>query len=234
MILSFPSCTDNQPVTKLDEEQSYNDAVYPFKVPALGYAYNALEPYIDALTMQIHHNKHHQAYVDNLNAALLNYPELQSVTLKDLLLTLEEIPEEIRTPVRNQGGGVYNHSMFWTIMSPQGGGEPQGEVATAIKNTFGSFDAFKSEFAAAAKKVFGSGWAWLCVDDKNQLSIIPTQNQDNPMTATVTPILCLDVWEHAYYLKYQNRRPDYISSWWEVVNWPQVELLYQAAIKSGQ
>lgn len=202
---------------------------YPFTLPALPYAYNALEPHIDALTMEIHHNKHHRAYVDNLNAALKEHPELHKKTLIDLLTHLDDLPESIRTAVRNNGGGHYNHSFFWTIMSPQGGGEPKGELKEQINTFFKDFATFKEQFSTAAKKVFGSGWAWLCMDKKGDLTIIPTANQDSPISQGLEPLLGLDVWEHAYYLKYQNKRPDYIEAWWHVVNWPQVEEYFRKA-----
>lgn len=198
-----------------------------FKLPELPYAYDALEPYIDALTMEIHYTKHHQAYIDNLNNALKNYPDLQKKSLEDILTHLNNIPEAIRTTVRNNGGGHENHSFFWPLMSKKGGGEPKGSVGKEIGTDFGSFDAFKEQFNAAAKGVFGSGWAWLVVDKNGKLLITSTPNQDSPITNGQTPILGLDVWEHAYYLKYQNKRPDYIGAWWNVVNWEQVEENYQ-------
>jgi Fe-Mn family superoxide dismutase len=195
----------------------------PFTLPPLPYPNNALEPHIDAQTMEIHHDKHHGAYVNNLNAALEKAPELQGKSLDDLLKNLNAVPESIRTAVRNNGGGHWNHSMFWQIMSPKGGGAPGGKLADAIKSSFGSFDAFKEQFNAAGGARFGSGWAWL-INDGGKLSIISTPNQDNPiMDGKAAPILGLDVWEHAYYLKYQNRRPDYIGAWWNVVNWKAIE-----------
>lgn len=198
-----------------------------FKLPELPYAYDALEPYIDALTMEIHYTKHHQAYIDNLNNALKNYPDLQKKSLEDILTHLNNIPEAIRTTVRNNGGGHENHSFFWPLMSKKGGGQPKGPVSKEIATAFGSFDAFKEQFNTAAKSVFGSGWAWLVVDKNGKLLITSSPNQDNPITNGQTPILGLDVWEHAYYLKYQNKRPDYIGAWWNVVNWEQVEENYQ-------
>ena len=193
------------------------------QLPPLPYAFNALEPHIDAQTMEIHHDKHHGAYVNNLNAALEKAPELQGKSLDDLLKNLNAVPESIRTAVRNNGGGHWNHSMYWQIMSPKGGGAPSGKLADAINSAFGSFDAFKEQFNAAGGARFGSGWAWL-IKDGGKLSIISTPNQDNPiMDGKPAPILGLDVWEHAYYLKYQNRRPDYMKAWWNVVNWPEVE-----------
>ena len=190
-------------------------------LPPLPYDYGALEPHIDARTMEIHHTKHHQGYVNNLNAALEKVPNLQGKSLEDLLGNLDAVPENARTAVRNNGGGHWNHSMFWQIMGPNVGSEPSGALADAIKSSFGGFDQFKEKFAAAATGRFGSGWAWLLVDG-NSLSIDSTPNQDTPIMQGKRPILGLDVWEHAYYLKYQNRRPDYIGAWWHVVNWDAV------------
>jgi len=192
------------------------------KLPNLPYEYSALEPHIDTKTMGIHHGKHHQAYVNNLNAALEKYPDLQKKNVVELLENLDAVPEDIRGAVRNNGGGHANHSMFWPCMSPKGGGEPKGSLADAINENFGSFDAFKEQFAKAAATRFGSGWAWLCVDVDGKLLITSTPNQDNPISDGLVPILGLDVWEHAYYLNYQNRRPDYVAAWWNVVNWDEV------------
>ena len=192
-----------------------------FELPQLPYAFDALEPHIDAQTMQIHHGKHHQAYVNNLNAAIEKAPELQGKSLEELLANLNAAPESVRTAVRNNGGGHWNHSMFWTIMGPKGGGEPSGALADAISSSFGDFLKFKEQFGAAAAGRFGSGWAWL-VRQGGKLAITSTPNQDNPLMEGASPkevILGLDVWEHAYYLKYQNRRPDYIGAWWNVVDW---------------
>ena len=189
-----------------------------FEIPKLPYAADALEPYIDAQTMTIHHDKHHQAYVTNLNGAIEKHPELASKSLEDLLMDLNAVPEDIRAVVRNHGGGTWNHSMFWEIMAPNAGGAPSGELAKAIDTAFGSFDAFKSEFEKAATGRFGSGWAWL-VKKGSGLAVVSTANQDNPLSDDMTPVLGIDVWEHAYYLKYQNRRPEYITNWWNVVNW---------------
>jgi Fe-Mn family superoxide dismutase len=192
------------------------------RLPDLPYAYDALEPYIDSKTMMIHHGKHHQAYVTNLNKALENYPDLQDKTALDLILDLDAIPEEIRGAVRNHGGGHVNHTLFWTVMAPRSGGAPDGALAEAIDESFGSFDEFKAQFAKAAGGVFGSGWAWLCVGEDG-LFVTSTPNQDNPVSTGVgIPILGLDVWEHAYYLNYQNRRPEYIAEWWNVVDWDAV------------
>ncbi len=194
----------------------------PFTLPPLPYPNDALEPSIDVKTMEIHHDKHHGAYVNNLNAAIEKAPELQGKSLDDLLKNLNAVPESVRTAVRNNGGGHWNHSMFWQIMSPNGGGQPSGKLAEAINKAFGDFEKFKEQFNAAGGSRFGSGWAWL-VNDGGKLSIVSTPNQDNPiMDGKPAPILGLDVWEHAYYLKYQNRRPDYMKAWWNVVNWPEV------------
>jgi superoxide dismutase, Fe-Mn family len=190
----------------------------PFTLPALPYANNALEPHIDGRTMEIHHDKHHGGYVNNLNAALEKAPALQGKSLDDLLKDLNAVPDAIRTAVRNNGGGHWNHSMFWQIMGPKGGGEPTGKLADAIKASFGDFAKFQEQFAAAAATRFGSGWAWL-VSDKGKLSIMSTPNQDNPVMEGRHPVMGLDVWEHAYYLHYQNRRADYIKAWWNVVDW---------------
>jgi superoxide dismutase, Fe-Mn family len=192
-----------------------------FSLPALPYAYDALEPHIDARTMEIHHTKHHQAYVNNLNAAIEKAPELANKSLDDLMRGINSVPEAVRTAVRNNGGGHWNHSMFWELMGANKGGEPTGKLADAIKSAFGDFSKFKEQFAAAGAGRFGSGWAWL-INDGGKLSITSTPNQDNPLMDGKTAILGLDVWEHAYYLKYQNRRPDYITAWWNVVNWDAV------------
>lgn len=193
-----------------------------FTVPDLPYAYEALEPYIDSQTMHLHHDKHHVAYVTNLNKALESAPELQNKNIEQLLANnCAIVPENIRTPVRNNGGGHINHSMFWEIMGPNAGGSPTGDLASAINSIFGSFDSFKEKFNAAAAARFGSGWAWLVKSNKG-LEIISTANQDSPVMDGHHPIMGLDVWEHAYYLKYQNRRPEYIAAWWNVVNWPAI------------
>jgi Fe-Mn family superoxide dismutase len=196
----------------------------PHTLPALPYDFAALEPHIDAQTMQIHHGKHHQAYVNNLNAALDKHPDLHKKNLEDLLRGINTIPEDIRTAVRNNGGGHHNHSLFWTVMAPAGkggGGEPTGKLADAVTKTLGGFAKLKEQMAAAAVGRFGSGWAWLLAAG-GKLEVISTPNQDSPVMEGKTPILGLDVWEHAYYLKYQNRRPDYVSAWWNVVNWAEV------------
>jgi superoxide dismutase, Fe-Mn family len=193
-----------------------------FTLPPLPYDFSALEPHIDAKTMEIHHDKHHQTYVNNLNAALEKAPELAKKSLDDLMKSINTVPEAVRTAVRNNGGGHWNHSMFWQIMAPKAGGEPGGKLADAIKTAFGDFAKFREQFSAAATGRFGSGWAWL-INSGGKLSITSTPNQDNPLMEGQKPILGIDVWEHAYYLKYQNRRPDYINAWWNVVNWKEVE-----------
>jgi len=192
-----------------------------FELAPLPYAYDALEPFIDTQTMTIHHDKHHAAYVTNLNAALDKHPELSSWSLDDLIVKLNSVPEDIRTAVRNHGGGHYNHAMFWQIMGPNAGGGPKGALAKAIESDFGSFTSFKSEFEKAAMGRFGSGWAWL-VEKGGKLSVVSTANQDNPLTDGSKPLAGIDVWEHAYYLKYQNRRAEYAAAWWNVVNWEAV------------
>ncbi len=200
-----------------------------FSLPALPYAHDALEPHIDTATMEIHHGKHHNAYVTNLNKALESAPELVGKTIEELLANnLAIVPDAIKAPVRNNGGGHYNHSLFWTILGPGAGGTPVGKLAEAIDATFGSFDAFKEKFAAAGTTRFGSGWAWLSKTADGKLVISSTPNQDNPLMEGNFPIIGLDVWEHAYYLKYQNRRPDYIGSWWNVVNWVEADTRFNS------
>jgi superoxide dismutase, Fe-Mn family len=193
-----------------------------FTLPPLPYDFTALEPHIDAKTMEIHHGKHHQTYVNNLNAAIEKAPELAKKSLDDLMRGVNALPEAVRTPIRNNGGGHWNHSMFWQIMAPKAGGEPGGKLGQAITSTFGDFAKFREQFSAAGVGRFGSGWAWL-INTGGKLSIISTPNQDNPLMDGQKTIMGLDVWEHAYYLKYQNRRPDYIQAWWNVVNWKEVE-----------
>ena len=199
-----------------------------FELPALPYANNALEPHFDALTMEIHHDRHHNAYVTNLNNAIKG-TEMEGKSLEELMAGISKLP----VAVRNNGGGHYNHSLFWTILSPNGGGAPSGDLAAAIDKKFGSFDKFKEEFSQAAATRFGSGWAWLCVDSNKELCVCSTANQDNPLMDVVekkgTPVLGLDVWEHAYYLKFQNKRPDYIAAFWNLINWKEVEKRYAAA-----
>ncbi len=192
-----------------------------FSLPPLPYDYAALEPHIDEQTMRIHHDKHHAAYVNNLNAALEKHTDLQQKSIEDLLRSIDKVPEESRTAVRNNGGGHANHTLFWEIMRPGGSNSPTGELASAIDGAFGSFDGFKEQFAKACAGRFGSGWAWL-IAGRGKLAIESTANQDSPLMEGRTPILGCDVWEHAYYLKYQNRRPDYVAAWWNVVNWDEV------------
>lgn len=203
-----------------------------YRLPPLPYDYGALEPYIDAMTMEIHYTKHHQAYVDNLNKALEGHNQLQDTPLIDLLANIDTIPAPVRTAIRNNGGGHYNHSLFWLLMKKNGGGEPKGTIGQEIIKTFGSFAAFQEQFNTASKSVFGSGWAWLCVSSNGELKIVALPNQDSPLSQRMYPIFGLDVWEHAYYLKYQNRRPDYITAWWHVINWEQVEENYVLATGS--
>ncbi len=200
-----------------------------YQLPDLPYPFDALEPHIDAMTMEIHHDRHHAGYVKNVNAALEGYPDLAAKSVEDLLREINSVPESIRTAVRNHGGGHANHSLFWQIMSPDGGGEPSGALATAINSAFGGFEAFRDQFSKAALGRFGSGWAWLVVDSGGGLSVLSTANQDSPLMDGLTPILGIDVWEHAYYLKYQNRRGDYVKAWWNVVNWPEVARRLEAA-----
>jgi Fe-Mn family superoxide dismutase len=199
-----------------------------FTLPPLPYDFAALEPHIDAKTMEIHHGKHHQTYVNNLNAAIEKAPELAKKSLDDLLRNVSSLPEAVRTPIRNNGGGHWNHSMFWQIMAAKAGGEPGGKLGQAITSTFGDFAKFREQFSAAGVGRFGSGWAWL-INTGGKLSITSTPNQDNPLMEGQKAIMGLDVWEHAYYLKYQNRRPDYISAWWNVVNWKEIEKRFAAA-----
>ena len=198
-----------------------------YELPKLPYDYAGLEPHIDEATMKLHHDKHHQAYVNNLNAAIEKHPELAHHSPEDLIRHLNTIPEDIRTAVRNNGGGHVNHTMFWSIMKPNGGGAPTGAIAEQIDQDFGSFEAFKEAFNGAAAKQFGSGWGWLVWDGK--LKIVTTANQDNPLTNGHFPILGNDVWEHAYYLKYQNKRPDYLAAWWNTVNWDEVNKRFEKA-----
>jgi superoxide dismutase, Fe-Mn family len=193
-----------------------------FELPKLSYSYNALEPHIDARTMEVHHSKHHATYVAKLNEALEKAPELQNKTVEELLTSLNTIPETIRTAVKNHGGGHYNHSVFWSILKPNGGGEPTGELAQYITRDFGDFAKFREVFNKAAVGLFGSGWVWLVADNSGKLSIITTSNQESPISQGLKPLLTLDVWEHAYYLKFQNRRAEYVEAWWNVINWDEV------------
>lgn len=201
------------------------------ELPALPYPANALEPHIDEQTMNIHHDRHHNTYVTNLNAALESAPDLQNKSVEELISNLDAVPESIRTAVRNNGGGHANHSLFWMVIGPGGGGAPTGAVASAIDGDLGGFDKFKEDFTKAATTRFGSGWAWLVVGKDGKLAVTSTPNQDNPLSEGLTPILGLDVWEHAYYLKYQNKRPDYIAAFWNVINWDEVNRRYEAAKK---
>ena len=201
---------------------------YPFRLPDLQYAHNALEPHIDAHTMEIHHGKHHAAYTANLNAALADHPGLHGKSASELVSDLAALPDAIRAAVRNNGGGYVNHAMFWQLMTPGGADAPGGELASAIDAAFGSVDEFKQRFAAAAVGRFGSGWAWLAADGDGSLEVLSTPNQDTPVMTGKTPILGVDVWEHAYYLNYQNRRPDYVAAFWNVVNWTVVAENYAA------
>ena len=218
----------NMPVSPKPDMALINTPAAPFTLPPLPYAYDALEPHIDARTMEIHHDKHHAAYVANLNKAVADYPELGKLSIEDLLKDLNAVPEKIRTAVRNQGGGHYNHSLFWLMMKKDGGGEPTGDLAKAIDTSFGSFGTFKDMLTEASTKVFGSGWAWL-VADGGKLKIVSTPNQDTPLSTGQIPLLGLDVWEHAYYLKHQNKRVDYIAAWGNVVNWDFVSERYAKA-----
>ena len=200
-----------------------------YELPPLPYDYSALEPYIDTQTMQLHHDKHHQAYVTNLNNALKDQAQFASLSLEELMRRINEVPDSVRTAVRNNGGGHINHTMFWQIMKPNGGGEPTGALASAIQSTFGSFDAFKTAFNDAGVKRFGSGWAWLILDSSGKLQVTSTANQDSPFMDGNYPVMGNDVWEHAYYLKYNNRRPEYLAAWWNVVSWDEVNNRLQQA-----
>jgi Fe-Mn family superoxide dismutase len=202
-----------------------------YELPPLPYPFDALEPHIDAKTMEIHHDKHHQTYVTNANNALKDHPDLANKPVEELISNLNAVPENIRTTVRNNAGGHANHTLFWKILSPNGGGEPKGELATAINSTFGGFEPFKEKVNAAGAARFGSGWAWLVVNKEGKLDVISTANQDNPLMEGLKPVIGVDVWEHAYYLKYQNRRPEYLKAWWNVVNWDEAEKNYQAALR---
>lgn len=200
-----------------------------FTLPPLPYEYDALDEYIDSETMTLHHDKHHAGYVKNLNKAIASHPELQGQSVEDLLLDIDNVPEDIFTAVVNNGGGHANHTMFWSIMSPDGGGEPTGEIAEAINETFGDFETFQEEFNSAGKTNFGSGWVWLVMNEDNSLEVTSTPNQDSPFMDGQYPIMGNDVWEHAYYLKYQNKRADYLEAWWNVVNWSEINNRFAAA-----
>jgi Fe-Mn family superoxide dismutase len=202
-----------------------------YELPPLPYPFDALEPHIDAKTMEIHHDKHHGTYVTNANNALKDHPDLANKPVEDLISNLNAVPEAIRTTVRNNAGGHANHTLFWKILSPHGGGEPKGDLATAINSTFGGFEQFKEKMNAAGAGRFGSGWAWLVVNKDGKLEVMSTANQDNPLMEGLKPVIGVDVWEHAYYLKYQNRRPEYLKAWWNVVNWDEAEKNYQAALR---
>ena len=211
--------------TVAEQEETMSE----FELPDLPYAYDALEPHIDARTMEIHHDRHHAGYTRKFNAALEGHDQLRAKSAEEILGDLDAVPESIRTAVRNNGGGYVNHSLFWEIMSPDGGGKPKGSLANAVNTTFGSFDDFRSTFSDAASGRFGSGWAWLVVDGGGDLSVYSTPNQDSPYSKGHTPILGIDVWEHAYYLNYQNERGTYVENWWNVVNWTEVASRYEAA-----
>lgn len=200
-----------------------------FELPQLSYAYDALEPHIDARTMEIHHSKHHAAYTSNLNGALESAPDLAGKSVEEILSDLNAVPEGVRMAVRNNGGGYANHNLFWSVMAPNGGGEPDGSLAEAVSSAFGDFASFKDQLSKAGMTRFGSGWSWLAVDGAGALQVLSTPNQDTPLSDGMTPILGVDVWEHAYYLNYQNRRADYISAWWSVVNWAEVDRRFQEA-----
>ncbi|OZH55711.1 superoxide dismutase [Hydrocoleum sp. CS-953] len=217
-----PSTLPND--TKLAEKSGV------FELTPLPYQYDALEPYIDKETMQFHHGKHYAGYIKKLNGAIANYPELKDKSAEDLLRGLNGLPNDIRTAVQNNGGGYVNHKMFWEIMSPNGGGEPQGKIATAIDESFGNFDSFKDKFNASGGSRFGSGWVWLVLGEDGKLKVISTANQDSPFLTGDYPIMGNDVWEHAYYLRYQNRRGDYLKAWWNVVNWPEVNRRYEEGL----
>lgn len=202
----------------------------PFELPPLPYDYDALEPYIDEETMKFHHDKHHAGYTKNLNAAVSKYPELAKISAEDILRNIETVPADVANTIRNNGGGYVNHKMFWEIMSPNGGGEPTGDIAKAINDSFGSFAAFQNQFNQAGSKQFGSGWAWLVLDANQQLKVMGTLNQDSPLMNGMYPVMGNDVWEHAYYLKYRNQRGEYLKNWWNVVNWQEVNQRYQQGI----
>lgn len=229
---STPTPTPTPTATATPVSSKGELSASPAQLPPLPYAYNALEKAIDAQTMKLHHDKHHVAYVNNLNAALKPYPDLQKQSVEAILRNLNSVPENIRNKVRNNGGGHYNHTMFWQIMSPKGGGQPTGEIAQAINKSFGSFDAFKKQFNQAGADRFGSGWVWLLRNNQGQLQITTTPNQDSPIMEGIYPIMGNDVWEHAYYLRYQNRRADYLNNWWNVVDWQAVNKRFITA--SGQ
>jgi Fe-Mn family superoxide dismutase len=214
----------------MDKLSVYNNACmsYPYTLPPLAYAYNALEPHIDEQTMHLHHDQHHQAYIDNANKVVEKHPELQKRSLVELMADFDRLPADIRKALRASGGGHLNHTLFWDYLAPQGGGEPQGKLAQTIKTTFDGFAQFKEQFSRTAINCSGSGWAWLCVTPRSDLAIESTANQDTPLSKGNLPILALDVWEHAYYLKYHHKRPDYVTNWWQVVNWKKAEEQFEA------
>jgi Fe-Mn family superoxide dismutase len=220
-------CRLRDPVRKQARQEQENTMAY--ELPSLPYAFDALEPHIDARTMEIHHDKHHGGYVKKVNAALENAPDMAGKPIEQVLANIDSVPESVRTAVINNGGGHANHSLFWQVMGPGAGGKPSGDLSSAIDKTFGSFDEFKNKFSDTAAGRFGSGWAWLVVDGGGDLHVYSTPNQNSPYMEGHTPVLGLDVWEHAYYLNYQNRRPDYIEAWWNVVNWDKVAEFYDAA-----
>jgi len=226
---SMASTLKNSEIETLPQTAVIAQNTSEFVLPALTYDYDALEPYIDSQTMTLHHDKHHAGYVKNLNEAIAPYPEFQEQTIEELLLNLDSLPEDIQTIVRNNGGGHANHSMFWSIMTPDSQGEPTGELADAIAFSFGDFATFQEEFNTAGKKQFGSGWAWLVMNDDQELEVISTPNQDSPLLDGKYPIMGNDVWEHAYYLNYQNKRGDYLDAWWNVINWSEVNNRFMAA-----
>ncbi len=211
---------------------SIYDVNYPYKLPSLPFAYNALEPYIDAETLTIHHTKHHQSYIDNLNKALEAHPEFKTYTLETLLTNLNTLPADIRDKVRNNGGGHFNHMLFWNTLSPQGGLEPETSLLAEINKNFGSFQSFKEQFEKIALGHVGSGWIWLCLTPSKKLTIIATLNHDTPMAQGLYPLLVLDIWEHAYYLKYRNKRADFVTGWWNIINWKFVKKLYSDGLKA--
>jgi superoxide dismutase, Fe-Mn family len=226
----FGTFTNASLATSVSTTATIPTGVDVFKLPPLTYDYKALEPHIDAKTMKFHHDRHHAAYVKNLNAAVNKHPELKTKTVEELLISLDKLPKDIQTAVRNNGGGHLNHSMYWQIMAPKAGGKPTGAISNTIKTQFGSFDTFKTQFNEAGTKLFGSGWVWL-VNRKGKLEIITTTNQDNPISQGLYPIMGNDVWEHAYYLNYQNRRADYLSAWWNVINWAEVNHRFDKSLK---
>lgn len=229
-VLGVSSLPFAKPVAALTRRNSFAQASETFTLPPLPYAYDALAPHIDKETMEFHHDKHHAAYVKNLNAAVDKYPELKVMTAEELLRQINTVPEDIRTTVRNNGGGHVNHSMFWEIMAPDAGGVPTGAIANAIRETFGSFEAFQQAFNDAGTKQFGSGWAWLVMMPDGKLSVTSTANQDSPLMEGLYPIMGNDVWEHAYYLSYRNRRDEYLNAWWNVINWDEVNRRYERAM----